>query len=202
MQSGIYVILNWVNGKVYVGSATYLRKRLSDHKCSLRKNDHDNNYLQNAWNKYGEQNFSFSILEYCSKFDLLKREQFWMDHYKAHDPQFGYNLAKVAGNTAGIKWTEEHRARQIAVRTGKKRPQEEKDKISLGMIGKKNRLGTRQSIETRIRMSEAKANKTQEQSDNQSAAQRKLDKWPCALGCRCKCSECNNKRLQYRRKST
>ena len=198
MPSGIYRIVNWVNGKTYVGSATYLRKRLSEHKRTLILNKHNNKYLQNSWNKYGETNFCFEILEYCIKDILIIREQYWINKLNSVVPK-GYNLAPIAGNTAGIKWTEEVRAKQIAVRTGKKRSQDEKDKISLGMIGIKNRLGTRQTEITRIRMRNAKANKTQEMSDNQSAAQRKLDKWPCVLGCRCKCESCNSKRLNFAR---
>lgn len=196
--SGIYIILNWENSKVYVGSASYLRKRMQDHACSLRKNQHKNIFLQRAWNKYGEKSFTFSVLEYCDRKKLLEREQFWINHYQSSDSSKGYNLAKIAGSTIGVKWTEAQRIKWRAKRVGTKRTQEEKDKISFGMMGKKNRLGTRQTIETRIKMSEAKANKTQEQSDNQSAAQRKLDKWPCVLGSRCKCEECNIRRRQYR----
>jgi group I intron endonuclease len=153
MQSGIYKILNWTNGKVYVGSASYLRKRISDHKCQLIKNKHDNQYLQNAWNKYGEVNFTFSIIEHCSKDKLLEREQFWIDSFQSANEKFGYNIAKIAGNTAGIRWTEEVRAKQIAARTGKKRPQEEKDKISASMKGIKNRLGTKHNNQTKALMS-------------------------------------------------
>lgn len=144
MQSGIYKILNWVNGKAYVGSATYLRKRLSDHKCSLQKDKHDNPYLQRAWNKYGEINFQFLILEYCSVDKLIEREQFYFDTLKPE-----YNIAKIAGNTSGVRWTEEQRVKYLSKRIGTKRTQEEKDKISLGMIGKKNRLGTKANNETK-----------------------------------------------------
>jgi group I intron endonuclease len=149
MPSGIYRIINFINGKFYVGSATYLRKRLSDHKCSLIKNQHVNQYLQNAWNKYGAENFHFEVLEYCIKEILVFREQYWIDKLQSANDKFGYNMAKTAGNTAGIKWTEEQRAKYLAKRIGSKRTQEEKDKISLGMKGIKNRLGTKDSIETR-----------------------------------------------------
>lgn len=39
----------------------YIRKY--EHFSKLRKNKHCNNHLQKAWNKYGEKNFEFSILE-------------------------------------------------------------------------------------------------------------------------------------------
>lgn len=199
MISGIYAILNWKNHKVYVGSATYLNKRMSEHSRLLRKDTHDNRYLQNAWNKHGENNFSFIVLEYCEKEKLIEREQYWIDRHNSSNSDKGYNLAKVAGNTAGVKWTEEQRIKYLAKRIGTKRSQEEKDKISLGMLGIKNRLGTRHSEETRIKMSEARRNKTQEQSDRQSAGQRNLEKWPHSAGCRCKCNECKIRASQYRK---
>ena len=36
------------------------------HKAQLRGNYHDNPHLQNSWNKYGEENFKFEILEICN----------------------------------------------------------------------------------------------------------------------------------------
>jgi group I intron endonuclease len=159
-------------------------------------NKHPNSHLQRAWLKYGEVNFTFTVIEICDKTKLIEREQHWINNLNP-----AYNKAKVAGNTAGVGWSKETRDKQIALRTGKKRSQEEKNKISLGMIGIKNRLGTRQTEETRLLMRNAKYNKTQEQSDNQSAAQRKLDKWPCLEGSRCKCHKCNFNRQELARQS-
>jgi group I intron endonuclease len=153
-NSGIYKILNWSNGKMYIGSATYLRKRINDHKCSLQKGKHSNRHLQAAYNKYGKLNFQFLIIEYCEKEKLIEREQFWMDNNNCISPN-GYNLAHKAGNTSGVKWTEEQRIKWRSKRIGYTRTQEEKDKISLSMKGKKNRLGTRHTEETRLKMGDA-----------------------------------------------
>jgi group I intron endonuclease len=60
----IYQIKNLVNDKFYIGStirALYIRKY--EHLSELRNNEHCNTYLQRSFNKYGEQNFSFKILE-------------------------------------------------------------------------------------------------------------------------------------------
>ena len=55
--SGIYKIVNKVNGKYYVGSSNdVLKTRFYEHKRLLTKNKHFNVKLQNAWNKYGESN--------------------------------------------------------------------------------------------------------------------------------------------------
>ena len=59
--SGIYKITNNVNGKFYIGSSQNISRRWYDHKRELRIQKHHNKYLQRAWNKYGEENFSFEI---------------------------------------------------------------------------------------------------------------------------------------------
>lgn len=59
----IYQILNSVNGHRYVGSAVNLKSRLYSHWSQLRRKVHHSPYLQRAFNKYGEGNFSVSVLE-------------------------------------------------------------------------------------------------------------------------------------------
>ena len=60
--SGIYKIANLVNGKRYIGGSVNLKHRLVCHKSGLRRGRHKNPHLQNAWNKYGEENFEFKII--------------------------------------------------------------------------------------------------------------------------------------------
>ena len=62
MTCGIYKITNKQNDKFYIGSSTNIEMRWYAHKSYLRRNVHANQHLQNAWNKYGEDNFIFSIL--------------------------------------------------------------------------------------------------------------------------------------------
>lgn len=76
---GIYLITNIVNGNRYIGSSNNIRVRLWKHRALLRHNKHENAHLQNAWNKYGENSFVYSILEVCSKETRFEREQFYID---------------------------------------------------------------------------------------------------------------------------
>jgi hypothetical protein len=62
---GIYGIICLINYKIYVGSSTDLYKRTCLHKRKLERNIHKNNYLQNAFNKYGKYNFKMIVLECC-----------------------------------------------------------------------------------------------------------------------------------------
>lgn len=88
---GIYVIKNNVNNKMYIGSSTNIKQRFTCHKSALRNNNHRNKHLQNAWNKYGEDNFEFIIIEYHSYPEkILKRENV---NIRLFDPE--YNNIKV-----------------------------------------------------------------------------------------------------------
>ena len=59
------LIENKINHKSYIGSSKNLYQRLLKHFALLRHNKHENVYLQNAWNKYGESSFEWFIIEIC-----------------------------------------------------------------------------------------------------------------------------------------
>lgn len=89
---GIYCIENKITHKKYIGQTTSIYDRWRKHKCELNNNSHDNDYLQNAWNKYGEDMFSFTILEQCSFDELNDKERYYIDFYNTLDRDYGYNL--------------------------------------------------------------------------------------------------------------
>ena len=139
MESGIYKIEIIVKGKLYIGSAKNIEKRKKEHFNALKNNAHKNKHLQNAWNKYGENNFRFSILECVEPTSLITREQYYMDLYKSYDRKLGYNIAPKAGNTLGVIPSEETR-----------------EKIRKKLIGKKStRVNYVVSDETKKNMSDS-----------------------------------------------
>ena len=89
---GIYKIENKVNGKIYVGQSIDINARWKNHITLLNKGNHHNDYLQKSWNKYGENNFEFSIIEECDLSDLNCREIYWIDYYNSYIRDYGYNL--------------------------------------------------------------------------------------------------------------
>lgn len=92
--SGIYQIVNLVNGKFYIGSSKNIYDRWEGHISLLNKNKHYNPYLQGSWKKYGEENFQFIILEE----NIYGQQQLWNAERKwigLLSPQ--YNIGPVGG---------------------------------------------------------------------------------------------------------
>ncbi len=89
---GIYKIQNKVTDKVYIGKSVNIEKRWIQHRCHLNNNVHANDYLQKAWNKYGENGFNFSVLCECEESVLDEKEIYYINLYKATDRSYGYNL--------------------------------------------------------------------------------------------------------------
>lgn len=154
MTSGVYKITNIINKKVYIGSSCNAKQRLTYHK-KLLKNDKGQTILQKAWNKYGEVNFKFEIMLYCSKDDLLFYEQRAINVFKAASVN-GYNICAIAGNTLGRKNSESIKEKMSNNRRGK--PAWNKGKKMPACVGIKIAKANRSRIwkeETKRKMSVA-----------------------------------------------
>ena len=101
-SSGIYQILCHSNGKIYIGSAVDMRARCDHHRLDLRRGEHHNNYLQSAWDKYGEENFNCEVLEIVDESDLLRAEQDWIDRTGCANEEIGFNIYDIAGSPGEI----------------------------------------------------------------------------------------------------
>jgi group I intron endonuclease len=98
--TGIYELKCIQSSKVYIGSSKNIRRRIVEHVNLLKKNKHDNNYLQKAWNKYGEKSFCFNCIEplpkKTSKKNILKKEQYYLDVIQPWNDKIGFNINRQA----------------------------------------------------------------------------------------------------------
>lgn len=107
--TGIYCIKNLVNNKIYIGSTKRsFATRKTRHLRLLRNNTHYNEHLQNAWNYYKEENFSFEVLYICLPNECEKYEGEFMKLYNSNKREFGYNIACVSTFCFDYKISENH----------------------------------------------------------------------------------------------
>src|SRR5688572_12113902 len=78
-KSGVYAIVNKLNGHKYIGQSKDIYGRWISHKRELNRDLHINAYLQNAWNHYRRGAFEFVVLEYCETDCLNDKEQYWLE---------------------------------------------------------------------------------------------------------------------------
>lgn len=166
-ESGIYEIVNRVNGKRYVGSAVSLHKRWREHRSDLRRGVHHSHALQRAWIKYGETSFSFTALVHCGRDHLIEEEQKAFDLLRPE-----YNTCKVAGSMMGVSPSPETRKKLSLALKYREFTEEHRQNISAALAAKRaqgwglspetrkriaaKKLGSKASPETRAKMSAAR----------------------------------------------
>ena len=135
----VYVIKNKLDNKIYIGSSNDLKRRFRDHISLLNRKCHHSIHLQNAWNKYGKENFTFEILEeIIDEKQLLIKEQNYLETYNSYNKDYGYNISKIPGsNFKGRNHTEETKKIQSEKNSGENHwaygkilTKEHKEKIS------------------------------------------------------------------------
>lgn len=146
--SGIYLITNLTNGKVYVGMSSNTRQRWVDHRKKLRNRTHANPHLQSAWAMYGERSFRFEVLQVESDLTKLPElEQGYINNLRALDPAHGYNMC--SGGLVNYIRSPETLARMSAAQKGHTRMTPEvRAKVSASKMGQgKGRVKSPDEIE-------------------------------------------------------
>lgn len=108
-QCGIYCIKNLVNNKMYIGQSDNIERRWRAHRNELAGHRHRNVHLQRAVDKYGIDNFDFSVLELCDVSELNDREMFYISRYNTFFT--GYNLTLGGDGVRGVIVSEETKRR-------------------------------------------------------------------------------------------
>lgn len=168
----VYKITCLSNSKIYIGSSIDVKRRIQNHKASLRNNRHDNEHLQRAWNKYTEDNFYFEVIEeFNGDYEgLLALEEKWIKTLDCTNPNVGFNKCEKPG-AACIKRGPEHfnygrkhtgmalkNLRESAKRNLLDNP-ESREKARLSKIGKK------QTFEARLKRSKANRSRRLSEKD-------------------------------------
>lgn len=110
---GLYKIVNRATGHCYVGQSQRMKKRIREHFRLLRWGKHPNRHLQNAYNKYGAENFYGAQEVECESLGDLDRLE---NAFLTGDAWFAeatvYNIADFAkAPMRGKKHSEEVRER-------------------------------------------------------------------------------------------
>lgn len=107
MTAGIYIIRNYVNSKVYIGSTVNINERWNRHTSLTQSTCYR---LRNAMRKHGVDQFFWEWLEPIEITNLTKqgvrsllltREQCFLDALQPFN-NVGYNIARKAGSNLGI----------------------------------------------------------------------------------------------------
>lgn len=98
----IYKATNLINGKSYIGQTKRdLETRKKEH---LKRKGYT---FHSALEKYGIENFEWSILEECEDDKLNEREIFWIDYYDTYNN--GYNETSGGDNAESLdNWRKNH----------------------------------------------------------------------------------------------
>ena len=90
---GIYKITNKQTGDIYIGQSVNIADRWKQHiKCGLGIDASATNKLYNNMQKYGVWNFTFEILQKCTRDKLNEKERFWIQMYQSN--KVGLNVTK------------------------------------------------------------------------------------------------------------
>lgn len=135
----VYIATNLHNGKQYVGQTIDFAHRM---RCHYHSNE--NNYFDNALQKYGRDGFDFVKIEY-SEDTLNYWEAYWIEMCGSMVPT-GYNLKEGGGNG---RFSEEAKKKISQSLTGKKLSPETRKKMS------DSRKRENLSPETRKKLSES-----------------------------------------------
>lgn len=99
---GIYQIKNLINGKILIGSSMNLNGKANSFRFQLKMGSHMNSELQKDYNNFGDENFSFEIIDtlepkedpaYAYWEELKVFEEMWIEKLQPYDEK-GYNKRK------------------------------------------------------------------------------------------------------------
>lgn len=131
---GIYCIRH--DDRFYIGQSIDIKTRWARHRRNLI-NQVGNPKIQNSWNKYGADQFSFEVIEICQVELLTEREQYWIDTLDSLNTGFNCGPAGSSTNTGG-HMTDEAKQHLSNLYKGIPRTPEVTAKIAAGVKAQAN----------------------------------------------------------------
>lgn len=152
-KSGIYVIKNSIDTRIYIGSTIDFNVRLYNHENLLKRGKHNSIHLQRFYNKYGKGFLWIEVLEICDADKLIKREQYYLNTLFPFGNK-GFNGAKIANSCLGVKHTEESKKNMsIGQKNRGKFPEEHRKKLSSSSSWTKNPIyGKKRTQEEKLKI--------------------------------------------------
>lgn len=134
-----YVVHNTVNNKVYIGKSTKPFERFKKHlKVASGTRKVEKFYFHRAINKYGGDNFTFSILQkFDNEEDCNQAEMYWIKFFNAKNKKYGYNLTDGGEGCSGRVITEETREKMRKHALTRRHTEETKQKLREINLGKR-----------------------------------------------------------------
>ncbi len=154
-KSGVYCLINKINGHCYVGSSINLASRMKNYlnKAFLKTKQNINMPIIKALFKYDQSNFTLLILEYVESKSLTIRETYFITSVMPY-----YNVLKQGYSCLGYKHT--NNTKQLLSQLAKNRVHSEETKglIARALTGENNPFYNKShSLESKVRMIEAKS---------------------------------------------
>jgi group I intron endonuclease len=142
--SGVYIIVNDVNGHRYIGSSVDVYSRVDEHLFGKKGSAS----VRAAISKHGSEHFHAFLVEEVPRQELPVREAFWMKHYS---PEYNRSMLtetggrivseeqreRIRNSLSGRTLSPEHRASISASLLGHSISEETAAKIAESMLGQK-----------------------------------------------------------------
>lgn len=142
-ESGVYCLLNTVNGKRYIGFSNNIRRRIKEHVIRLNRDPENYYHNKDLINDWKIHDFVAVVLELTND---SSREEYLTRYYNSYISESGYNLSigtrvgeqtkeKLKGHDptpgfTGHTHTQESINKMIESRTGLTRSDDTKQKMS------------------------------------------------------------------------
>lgn len=154
-KSGVYCLINKINGNAYVGSSVNLASRMRNYLNTtfLKSKQNINMPIVKALLKYNQESFTLLILEYVEPNYLTKRDTYYITSVIPY-----YNVLKQGYSSLGYNHTKETKELLYELAKNRIHSEETKGLIARALTGENNPFYNKShSIESKIRIIEAKS---------------------------------------------